>query len=154
MLFANLFLCYWKQFSALLQYKNVRPDYLSNIWKVINWKYASEVYEKEVAWWEFVTPSEVSLLFLSLYVQWKTMYWIRWAFLLPMLTIFSSCQAAATCDLKHVLLFYSSFQLCKFGFVGRVLLVYVTGLGFKGICNSFLKFGRNLRASLLTLFTN
>ncbi|XP_052623136.1 uncharacterized protein LOC111889816 isoform X2 [Lactuca sativa] len=29
------------------QYKNVRPDYLKNIWKVINWKYASEVYEKE-----------------------------------------------------------------------------------------------------------
>ncbi|KAI3911362.1 hypothetical protein MKW98_010249 [Papaver atlanticum] len=29
-----------------LQYKNVRPDYLKNIWKVINWKYASEVYEK------------------------------------------------------------------------------------------------------------
>ncbi|XP_030441494.1 superoxide dismutase [Mn], mitochondrial-like [Syzygium oleosum] len=30
-----------------LQYKNVKPDYLNNIWKVINWKYASEVYEKE-----------------------------------------------------------------------------------------------------------
>ncbi|KZV34922.1 Superoxide dismutase [Dorcoceras hygrometricum] len=30
-----------------LQYKNVRPDYLKNIWKVINWKYASEVYDKE-----------------------------------------------------------------------------------------------------------
>ncbi|XP_076908971.1 superoxide dismutase [Mn], mitochondrial-like [Bidens hawaiensis] len=30
-----------------LQYKNVRPDYLKNIWKVINWKYASEIYEKE-----------------------------------------------------------------------------------------------------------
>ncbi|MBO8631055.1 superoxide dismutase, partial [Staphylococcus aureus] len=30
-----------------LQYKNVRPDYLKNIWKVINWKYASELYEKE-----------------------------------------------------------------------------------------------------------
>ncbi|GLT88517.1 hypothetical protein SLE2022_065400 [Rubroshorea leprosula] len=30
-----------------LQYKNVRPDYLKNIWKVINWKYANEVYEKE-----------------------------------------------------------------------------------------------------------
>ena len=29
----------------LLQYKNVRPDYLKNIWKVINWKYASEVYD-------------------------------------------------------------------------------------------------------------
>uniref|UniRef100_A0A0D9WF23 Superoxide dismutase n=1 Tax=Leersia perrieri TaxID=77586 RepID=A0A0D9WF23_9ORYZ len=28
-----------------LQYKNVRPDYLSNIWKVMNWKYAGEVYE-------------------------------------------------------------------------------------------------------------
>ncbi|OIV98057.1 hypothetical protein TanjilG_09550 [Lupinus angustifolius] len=30
-----------------LQYKNVRPDYLKNIWKVINWKYASELYEEE-----------------------------------------------------------------------------------------------------------
>ncbi|KAF9594533.1 hypothetical protein IFM89_033503 [Coptis chinensis] len=30
-----------------LQYKNVRPDYLKNIWKVINWKYSNEVYEKE-----------------------------------------------------------------------------------------------------------
>ncbi|KAJ4967288.1 hypothetical protein NE237_019137 [Protea cynaroides] len=30
-----------------LQYKNVRPDYLKNIWKVINWKYANQVYEKE-----------------------------------------------------------------------------------------------------------
>lgn len=30
-----------------LQYKNVRPDYLKNIWKVINWKYGIEVYEKE-----------------------------------------------------------------------------------------------------------
>ncbi|KDP21662.1 hypothetical protein JCGZ_03333 [Jatropha curcas] len=30
-----------------LQYKNVRPDYLKNIWKVINWKYASEVYANE-----------------------------------------------------------------------------------------------------------
>ncbi|KAL9239878.1 hypothetical protein vseg_014157 [Gypsophila vaccaria] len=30
-----------------LQYKNVRPDYLKNIWKVVNWKYASDVYEKE-----------------------------------------------------------------------------------------------------------
>ncbi|PRQ34764.1 putative superoxide dismutase [Rosa chinensis] len=30
-----------------LQYKNVRPDYLKYIWEVINWKYASEVYEKE-----------------------------------------------------------------------------------------------------------
>ncbi|MCL7039958.1 hypothetical protein MKW94_009842 [Papaver nudicaule] len=28
-----------------LQYKNVKPDYLKNIWKVINWKYASD--EKE-----------------------------------------------------------------------------------------------------------
>ncbi|XP_075634043.1 superoxide dismutase [Mn], mitochondrial-like [Castanea sativa] len=31
-----------------LQYKNVKADYLKNIWKVINWKYASEVYEKEI----------------------------------------------------------------------------------------------------------
>ncbi|XP_042014611.1 superoxide dismutase [Mn], mitochondrial-like [Salvia splendens] len=32
-----------------LQYKNVRPDYLKNIWNVINWKYASEVFDKESA---------------------------------------------------------------------------------------------------------
>ncbi|KAJ0979214.1 hypothetical protein J5N97_014688 [Dioscorea zingiberensis] len=32
-----------------LQYKNVKPDYLNNIWKVINWKYASEIYAKEIA---------------------------------------------------------------------------------------------------------
>ncbi|XP_020585288.1 superoxide dismutase [Mn], mitochondrial-like [Phalaenopsis equestris] len=32
-----------------LQYKNVRPDYLKNIWSVINWKYAIEVYENEIA---------------------------------------------------------------------------------------------------------
>lgn len=35
--------------SALWQYKNVRPDYLKNIWKVINWKYASEVFDEETA---------------------------------------------------------------------------------------------------------
>ena len=29
------------------QYKNVKPDYLNNIWKVMNWKYACDVYEKE-----------------------------------------------------------------------------------------------------------
>nr|AAA57130.1 manganese superoxide dismutase [Oryza sativa] len=32
-----------------LQYKNVRPDYLSNIWKVMNWKYAGEVIENATA---------------------------------------------------------------------------------------------------------
>uniref|UniRef100_A0ACD5WX83 Uncharacterized protein n=1 Tax=Avena sativa TaxID=4498 RepID=A0ACD5WX83_AVESA len=32
-----------------LQYKNVRPDYLNNIWKVVNWKYAGEEYEKVAA---------------------------------------------------------------------------------------------------------
>ncbi|CAI0431450.1 unnamed protein product [Linum tenue] len=30
-----------------LQYKNVRPDYLKNIWKVMNWKYAGEIYQQE-----------------------------------------------------------------------------------------------------------
>nr|ADB10839.1 manganese superoxide dismutase [Citrus japonica] len=30
-----------------LQYKNVKPDYLKNIWSVMNWKYASDVYQKE-----------------------------------------------------------------------------------------------------------
>ncbi|KAE9451543.1 hypothetical protein RHGRI_027712 [Rhododendron griersonianum] len=30
-----------------LQYKNVKPDYLKSIWHVMNWKYASEVYETE-----------------------------------------------------------------------------------------------------------
>lgn len=37
-------------FFGGVQYKNVRPDYLKNIWKVINWNYASEVYEKEYPW--------------------------------------------------------------------------------------------------------
>ncbi|XP_072975049.1 superoxide dismutase [Mn], mitochondrial-like [Typha angustifolia] len=32
-----------------LQYKNVKPDYLKNIWKVMNWKYAGEVYANETA---------------------------------------------------------------------------------------------------------
>ncbi|MCH9609357.1 MAG: Superoxide dismutase [Mn] [Chlamydiales bacterium] len=32
-----------------LQYKNVRPEYLKNIWKVINWKVVSQRYEKAVA---------------------------------------------------------------------------------------------------------
>jgi len=32
-----------------LQYKNVRPDYLNNIWKVVNWKYAGEVYDNVLA---------------------------------------------------------------------------------------------------------
>ncbi|KAJ4979346.1 hypothetical protein NE237_010126 [Protea cynaroides] len=30
-----------------LQYKNVRTDYLNNIWKVINWKYAEEMFVNE-----------------------------------------------------------------------------------------------------------
>lgn len=29
-----------------LQYKNVRPDYLKNIWKVVNWKNVEERFEK------------------------------------------------------------------------------------------------------------
>ena len=29
-----------------LQYKNVRPDYLKNIWKVVNWKNVEERYNK------------------------------------------------------------------------------------------------------------
>eukprot|EP00252_Welwitschia_mirabilis_P008716 TRINITY_DN2080_c0_g1_i1.p1 TRINITY_DN2080_c0_g1~~TRINITY_DN2080_c0_g1_i1.p1 ORF type:complete len:227 (+),score=26.34 TRINITY_DN2080_c0_g1_i1:120-800(+) len=32
-----------------LQYKNVRPDYLKNIWNVMNWKYAGEVFDKETS---------------------------------------------------------------------------------------------------------
>ncbi|GER38338.1 superoxide dismutase [Striga asiatica] len=32
-----------------IDYKNVRPDYLKNIWNVMNWKYATSVYEKERA---------------------------------------------------------------------------------------------------------
>ncbi|CAM6084666.1 unnamed protein product [Calypogeia fissa] len=31
-----------------LQYKNVRPDYLKNIWKVVNWKDVSSRYEENV----------------------------------------------------------------------------------------------------------
>ncbi|PON37673.1 Manganese/iron superoxide dismutase [Parasponia andersonii] len=38
---------YYLQNVVMMQYKNVKPDYLKNIWKVVNWKYASEVYEKE-----------------------------------------------------------------------------------------------------------
>lgn len=38
----------WENFSYLyVQYKNVKPDYLKNIWNVMNWKYASDVYQKE-----------------------------------------------------------------------------------------------------------
>ncbi|KAK3024393.1 hypothetical protein RJ639_043297 [Escallonia herrerae] len=29
-----------------LQYKNAKQEYLSSIWKVMNWKYASDVYDK------------------------------------------------------------------------------------------------------------
>lgn len=29
-----------------MQYKNARAEYLKNIWSVINWKYASDVFEK------------------------------------------------------------------------------------------------------------
>ncbi|MQM18471.1 hypothetical protein Taro_051464 [Colocasia esculenta] len=32
-----------------LQYKNVKADYLKNIWNVINWNYAGEVYDKACA---------------------------------------------------------------------------------------------------------
>lgn len=30
-----------------LQYKNAKAEYLKNIWNVMNWRYASEVYENE-----------------------------------------------------------------------------------------------------------
>nr|ADX43878.1 Mn-superoxide dismutase [Haberlea rhodopensis] len=30
-----------------LQYKNARPEYLKNIWNVMNWRYAGQVYDKE-----------------------------------------------------------------------------------------------------------
>ncbi|XP_021903949.1 superoxide dismutase [Mn], mitochondrial-like [Carica papaya] len=30
-----------------LQYKNEKANYLKNIWNVVNWKYSSELYEKE-----------------------------------------------------------------------------------------------------------
>ncbi|KAL5991280.1 hypothetical protein ACLOJK_012187 [Asimina triloba] len=37
-----------KRFCAVvMQYKNVKLDYLKNIWKVANWKYANDVLEKE-----------------------------------------------------------------------------------------------------------
>ena len=32
-------------FPQYLQYKNVRPDYLREIWKVINWKEAAARFE-------------------------------------------------------------------------------------------------------------
>ena len=31
---------------SCLQYKNVRPDYLKNIWKVVNWSDVANRYEK------------------------------------------------------------------------------------------------------------
>ena len=40
--------CLFNVFNfSMIQYKNVRPDYLKNIWKVINWKYADEIFAKE-----------------------------------------------------------------------------------------------------------
>ncbi|CAI9300065.1 unnamed protein product [Lactuca saligna] len=41
-----------------LQYKNVRPDYLKNIWKVINWKYASEVEGQII----YLEPHETTMV--------------------------------------------------------------------------------------------
>ncbi|KAI3862912.1 hypothetical protein MKX03_014868 [Papaver bracteatum] len=38
---------YYLQATSIQLYKNLKPDYLKNIWKVMNWKYASEMYEKE-----------------------------------------------------------------------------------------------------------
>ncbi len=32
-----------------LQYKNVRPDYVKNIWKVVSWKNVTERYHKAIA---------------------------------------------------------------------------------------------------------
>lgn len=69
-------------FVVMLQYKNVRPDYLKNIWKVINWHYANEVYEKESEWgvWErwasrsgFVVCS-ASGIKLIMSQQWGTLF--------------------------------------------------------------------------------
>ncbi|OAE18570.1 hypothetical protein AXG93_1923s1260 [Marchantia polymorpha subsp. ruderalis] len=34
--------------TVCVQYKNVRPDYLKNIWKVVNWKDVSSRYEENV----------------------------------------------------------------------------------------------------------
>ena len=28
--------------SSLIQYKNVRPDYVKNIWKIVNWTDVAE----------------------------------------------------------------------------------------------------------------
>lgn len=49
-------------YYSWLQYKNVRPDYLTNIWKVVNWKYAGGEYEKVLAWFDFVWMGSTSLL--------------------------------------------------------------------------------------------
>lgn len=35
--------------SYYLQYKNEKAEYLKHIWKVVNWKYAQEIYEKVCA---------------------------------------------------------------------------------------------------------
>nr|KAJ0217568.1 hypothetical protein LSAT_V11C300146070 [Lactuca sativa] len=40
------------------QYKNVRPDYLKNIWKVINMKYASEVEEQII----YLEPHDTTMV--------------------------------------------------------------------------------------------
>jgi hypothetical protein len=44
----QLFCPVWKRGDKLgvgLQYKNVRPDYLKNIWKVVNWRDVAKRYD-------------------------------------------------------------------------------------------------------------
>lgn len=36
----------WQLMRVILQYKNVRPDYLKAIWNVINWQDAAARYEE------------------------------------------------------------------------------------------------------------
>ncbi|KAG2305908.1 hypothetical protein Bca52824_025656 [Brassica carinata] len=40
-----------------IDYKNVRPDYLKNVWKVINWNYAGEFMKRNAS--EFVTDNNI-----------------------------------------------------------------------------------------------
>jgi superoxide dismutase len=41
-----------------LQYKNVRPDYVKQIWNVVNWKDVSERFAKAKNWKQQFTSAE------------------------------------------------------------------------------------------------
>lgn len=83
--------------SRVLQYKNVRPDYLKNIWKVVNWKYANELYEKECPWgrcslFELGAPHAFLqwVLVCSSYSFVTCYWWHHWSFVPIFWSAFSS----------------------------------------------------------------